>query len=67
MNESPVLRAIGRVQEVGRGGGVGRGRGVGMALGVYSKVSTGGLALSRVSNRFAVPRVTRLPARASQS
>src|SRR5438874_9183238 len=42
---------------VGRGRGVERGRGVGVALGVdemYSIVSTGGLALSRVSNRFAV-------------
>src|SRR5205814_3687067 len=37
--------------------GVGRGLGVGVGLGtpgVYSIVSTGGLALSRVSNRFAV-------------
>ena len=36
--------------------GVGRGLGVGGTLGagMYSMVSTGGLALSRVSNRFAV-------------
>ena len=40
----------------GRGAGVGRGLGVGLArgAGVYSMVSTGGLALSRVSNRFDV-------------
>ena len=42
--------------QVGRGGGVGRGLGVGALLGrgMYWMVSTGGLALSRVSNRFAV-------------
>ena len=45
---------------LGRGGGVtlgvavGVGVGVGVGPDVYSMVSTGGLVLSRVSNRFAV-------------
>jgi len=34
---------------------------VGIALGVYSIVSTGGLALSRVSSRFAVALVDSSP------
>src|SRR6201982_259243 len=43
---------------VGRGAGVGRGLGAGVGpgpAGLYMMVSTGGLVLSRVSNRFAVP------------
>ena len=48
---------------VGRGARVGRGRGVGIALGpgMYSMVSTGGLALSRVSKRFVVPLIDSSP------
>ena len=51
------------VTHCGRAGGEGRGRGVGIALGpgVYWIVNRGGLALSRVSNRFVVTLVDSSP------
>ena len=61
-HDLPITDHLG-MRAYGRGAGVGRARGVGITLGpgMYWMASTGGLALSRVSNRFAVAIVVSLP------